>query len=98
MSNSLIPYSSSSVVSQNKQAFEKFISVMKELNSTLSETDIFLIKQSMERHYVTVDQLNTAIVQAYEDPERMGKMQWNHIFKHLPQSRKNDEPKMPLYG
>ncbi|HSH25621.1 MAG TPA: hypothetical protein VLA13_08810, partial [Massilibacterium sp.] len=44
-------------------------------------------KQCIEDDNITSGELEYGLVHAYKDPERYGKVEWNHIWKHILKKR-----------
>lgn len=81
MKNSLIAYSNKEEIAENGESFKAFIAVFKEVNPNISKTDIVMIKECIADDKITVSELETGIKNAYKDPDRYGKVEWNHIWK-----------------
>lgn len=92
MSNSLTAYTHKEEIATSYKAFKAYIGVHSKINPNLSETDIMMIKQCIEDDNITVGELESAIKKAYKDPERYGKVEWNHIWKWVKHER--EEPKI----
>lgn len=87
MNNSLIAYSNKDEVAKTGESFKAFISVFREVNPNISKTDVILVKECISDDNITVGELDYAIKQAYKDPSRYGKVEWNHIWKWVKQGR-----------
>lgn len=83
MENSLTNYSHKEEIATSYKAFKAYIDVHSKINPNLSETDIVMIKRCIEEDQITVAELDYAIMQAYKDPERYGKVEWNHVWKWI---------------
>lgn len=84
----VIPYSKDER-EVNEEQFDKFIQALSDMNSDLSGTSIKLIKGCIDRHKITPKELNDGFMDAFEDPDRYGKMEWNDIWKHIHKQREN---------
>lgn len=96
MSNLLIDYTHKEEIATSYKAFKAYIGVHSKINPNLSEMDIMMIKQCIEDDLITVGELELAIKQAYKDPERFGKVEWNHVWKWV--KKKRDETFNPKYA
>ena len=87
MNNSLIAYSKKQEVAKNGESFKAFISLFKDINPNLSKTDVVMVKECIEDDKITIAELEKATKQAYKDPDRYGKVEWNHIWKWVKSNR-----------
>ena len=88
--NSLIHYTNenkSELVSENEGVSKNFISLISEINPNLTKQDILLTKMCIEKYKITRKELADAVLGAYADPERMGKMEFKHVWDHIRSKR-----------
>ena len=83
MTNSLTSYSRKEEIATSYKAFKAFIDTFGKINPNISETDILMIKECISDDQVTVEELQYGVKQAYKDPERYGKVEWNHVWKWI---------------
>lgn len=94
MENSLTAYSNKEEIATSHKAFRAYIDVHSKINSQLSEIDILMIRECIEEDKITVGELDKAIIQAYKDPERYGKVEWNHVWKWVKINREEFNPEI----
>lgn len=79
--NSLTNYSHKEEIATSHKAFRAFMETFGKINPNLTETDIFLIKECISDDNINIAELEYAIKAAYKDPDRYGKVEWNHVWK-----------------
>lgn len=89
MHNSLINYTNKEEIAVSRDAFKAYIELHSNINPDLSEADILLIKRCIEEEDIRVRELEKALLNAYKDPERYGKVEWNHVWKWVQVVRQN---------
>lgn len=70
-----------------KQVFTSFVEAFSKINPSLDDLDLVIIKRCMEQDEITAEELEYGFMQAYKDPKRYGKVEWNHIWKHIKAKR-----------
>lgn len=96
MTNSLANYSDKSQVATNEQAFRAFIDTFQEINASLTSADVIMIKECISDDNIKVSELEHGLKQAYKDPKRYGKVEWNHIWKWIEIQRSEGSVKVDM--
>ena len=97
MTNSLTNYSKTDLAS-SKEKFKAYIDLHLKINPNLTETDIVMIRECISDDDITVAELEYAIKQAYKDPDRYGKVEWNHVWKWVQNKRTgNMDEQYPVF-
>jgi len=81
--NSLINYTNDQQLAHQKEVFKSFIKLWQSVNSNLSDKDIALTKRCIADDNITAKELDYGFINAYKDPDRYGKVEWSHIWKHV---------------
>ena len=100
--NSLTNYSHKEEIATSHKAFKAFIETFSKINPNLTETDIYLIKECIDDDSINISELEYGVKAAYKDPDRYGKVEWNHVWKwikHLrsPKKEKEFDPSKSAY-
>jgi hypothetical protein len=76
---SLIPCTNrDEIITNDKQAFNRFLKVYHSIGGNVDEINSFLIKQSIEKNRVKIHQLETALMDLYESGDYVN---WGNVLK-----------------
>lgn len=92
-SSSLIHYTRNDVLATDEPIFKSFIKTWCGINANITETDCEFAKICIEKDEIRSGELKVALIEAYKDPNRYGKVEWNDIWKHI--KRKREEKCRP---
>lgn len=84
--NTLIHYTKDELAS-SKECFRSFIELWTGINANITETDCKIAKRCLEDDAIKAKELEFAIMEAYKDPNRYGKVEFNDIYKHIKSKR-----------
>ena len=81
-----------------KDVFRSFIEQWAGINPDITEADCDLVKECMQDDNIEASELAKAMKQAYKDPNRYGKVEWNDIWKHIKSQREQQSKQthMPI--
>ena len=82
---SLIPCMRSDlVITEDKEAFTRFIQVIESVGVDVNEVTLYMIRNSINKHGLTVNQLERGVLSAYENTRY--KITWGDIMANIEQT------------
>jgi len=69
------------IVTEDKQSFKRFLQVYESIGGEVNEVTIHLMKRSIEENRITVDKIERAVIQAFNECKY--KPKWSDIMNFL---------------
>jgi hypothetical protein len=83
------------VITNDKQAFGRFLEVYGSIGGKVDEINSFMIKKSIEKHSITIEDIERALFEFYESGEYVN---WGNILKHVKNKGYDPEKARQFYN
>jgi len=90
--NTLIRYTNEDDLALKRDIFTSFVEIWSDINPKLNNIDYKIAQNCIEEDGITAGELERALLKAYKDPDRYGKVEWNHIWEHIKSNREDTKP------
>ena len=78
---SLIPSTNKNmVVTEDQQSFRRLLKIYESIGGKVDEVNVFMIKRSIEKNSITIEDMEKALFDFYESGEFVN---WGNILKHV---------------